>query len=198
MPSPIRALLFLDDESDDNTASSSKKKPRTTTTTLLHDGVARSFLSKWSSFLLSRKTTEISIPVAFDKQKSNFLIGPSALWWRDAFAISSSLLREDDGEDDKNNSDEKEDDVYENDDAAMADLGHAAEATLDLARVVSGTLLADLRRCAMLISFFLPFAFEFDSSGGVLRVYLVLLFVSRGVLSSPFGRASTRFVRTRR
>ena len=86
MPSPIRALLFLDDQSDDNTASSSKKKPRTTTTTLLRDGVARSFLSKWSSFL-SRKTTEISIPVAFDKQKSNFLIGPSALWWRDAFAI---------------------------------------------------------------------------------------------------------------
>ena len=42
----------------------------------------------------------------------------------------------------------------ENDDAAMADLGHAAEATLDLARVVSGTLLADLRRCAILISFF--------------------------------------------
>ena len=194
MPSPIRALLFLDDESDDNTASSSKKKPRTTTTTLLRDGVARSFLSKWSSFLLSRKTTEISIPVAFDKQKSNFLIGPSALWWRDAFAISSSLLRggDDDGEDNKNNSEEKEDDAYENDDAAMADLGHAAEATLDLARVVSGTLLADLRRCAMLISFFLPFAFEFDSSGGVLRVYLVLLFVSRGVLSS------THFVRTRR
>lgn len=191
MPSPIRALLFLDDESDDNTASSSKKKPRTTTTTL-RDGVARSFLSKWSSFL-SRKTTEISIPVAFDKQKSNFLIGPSALWWRDAFAISSSLLRgDDDGEDNKNNSEEKEDDAYENDDAAMADLGHAAEATLDLARVVSGTLLADLRRCAMLISFFLPFAFEFDSSGGVLRVYLVLLFVSRGVLSS------THFVRTRR
>lgn len=193
MPSPIRALLFLDDESDDNTASSSKKKPRTTTTTLLRDGVARSFLSKWSSFLLSRKTTEISIPVAFDKQKSNFLIGPSALWWRDAFAISSSLLRgDDDGEDNKNISEEKEDDAYENDDAAMADLGHAAEATLDLARVVSGTLLADLRRCAMLISFFLPFAFEFDSSGGVLRVYLVLLFVSRGVLSS------THFVRTRR
>ena len=192
MPSPIRALLFLDDESDDNTASSSKKKPRTTTTTLLRDGVARSFLSKWSSFL-SGKTTEISIPVAFDKQKSNFLIGPSALWWRDAFAISSSLLRgDDDGEDNKNNSEEKEDDAYENDDAAMADLGHAAEATLDLARVVSGTLLADLRRCAMLISFFLPFAFEFDSSGGVLRVYLVLLFVSRGVLSS------THFVRTRR
>ena len=193
MPSPIRALLFLDDESDDNTASSSKKKPRTTTTTTtLRDGVA-SFLSKWSSFL-SRKTTEISIPVAFDKQKSNFLIGPSALWWRDAFAISSSLLRggDDDGEDNKNNSEEKEDDAYENDDAAMADLGHAAEATLDLARVVSGTLLADLRRCAMLISFFLPFAFEFDSSGGVLRVYLVLLFVSRGVLSS------THFVRTRR
>ena len=190
MPSPIRALLFLDDESDDN--ASSKKKPRTTTTTL-RDGVARSsFLSKWSSFL-SRKTTEISIPVAFDKQKSNFLIGPSALWWRDAFAISSSLLRgDDDGEDNKNNSEEKEDDAYENDDAAMADLGHAAEATLDLARVVSGTLLADLRRCAMLISFFLPFAFEFDSSGGVLRVYLVLLFVSRGVLSS------THFVRTRR
>ena len=118
-------------------------------------------------------------------KKSNFLIGPSALWWRDAFAISSSLLRgDDDGEDNKNNSEEKEDDAYENDDAAMADLGHAAEATLDLARVVSGTLLADLRRCAMLISFFLPFAFEFDSSGGVLRVYLVLLFVSRGVLSS--------------
>ena len=150
MPSPIRALLFLDDESDE-------KKPRTTTTTTtLRDGVARSsFLSKWSSFL-SRKTTEISIPVAFDKQKSNFLIGPSALWWRDAFAISSSLLRgDDDGEDNKNNSEEKEDDaVYENDDAAMADLGHAAEATLDLARVVSGTLLADLRRCAILISFF--------------------------------------------
>ena len=187
MPSPIRALLFLDDESDE-------KKPRTTTTTTtLRDGGARSsFLSKWSSFL-SRKTTEISIPVAFDKQKSNFLIGPSALWWRDAFAISSSLLRgDDDGEDNKNISEEKEDDAYENDDAAMADLGHAAEATLDLARVVSGTLLADLRRCAMLISFFLPFAFEFDSSGGVLRVYLVLLFVSRGVLSS------THFVRTRR
>ena len=123
-----------------------KKKPRTT----LRDSVA-TFLS-WS--FLSRKTTEISIPVAFDKQKSNFLIGPSALWWRDAFAISSSLLREDYGEDDKNNSDEKEDDVHENDDAAMADLGHAAEATLDLARVVSGTLLADLRRCAILISFF--------------------------------------------
>ena len=110
MPSPIRALLFLDDESDE-------KKPRTTTTTTtLRDGVARSsFLSKWSSFL-SRKTTEISIPVAFDKQKSNFLIGPSALWWRDAFAISSSLLRgDDDGEDNKNNSEEKEDDAYEND-----------------------------------------------------------------------------------
>ena len=193
MPSPIRALLFLDDDESD------EKKPRTTTTTttttLRDGGVARSsFLSKWSSFL-SRKTTEISIPVAFDKQKSNFLIGPSALWWRDAFAISSSLLRggDDDGEENKNNSEEKEDDaVYENGDAAMADLGHAAEATLDLARVVSGTLLADLRRCAMLISFFLPFAFEFDSSGGVLRVYLFLLFVSRGVLSS------THFVRTRR
>ena len=184
MPSPIRAL-FLDDESDTHASSTTKKKPRTT----LRDSVA-TFLS-WS--FLSRKTTEISIPVAFDKQKSNFLIGPSALWWRDAFAISSSLLRgDDDGEDNKNNSEEKEDDAYENDDAAMADLGHAAEATLDLARVVSGTLLADLRRCAMLISFFLPFAFEFDSSGGVLRVYLVLLFVSRGVLSS------THFVRTRR
>ena len=145
MPSPIRAL-FLDDESDD-ASSTTRKKPRATT---LCDGVA-SFLS-WS--FSHGKTTEISIPVAFDKQKSNFLIGPSALWWRDAFAISSSLLREDDGEDDKNNSDEKEDDVYENDDAAMADLGHAAEATLDLARVVSGTLLADLRRCAILISFF--------------------------------------------
>lgn len=145
MPSPIRAL-FLDDESDTHASSTTKKMPRTT----LRDSVA-TFLS-WS--FLSRKTTEISIPVAFDKQKSNFLIGPSALWWRDAFAISSSLLREDDGEDDKNNSDEKEDDVHENDDAAMADLGHAAEATLDLARVVSGTLLADLRRCAILISFF--------------------------------------------
>ena len=145
MPSPIRAL-FLDDESDTHASSTTKKKPRTT----LRDSVAI-FLS-WS--FLSRKTTEISIPVAFDKQKSNFLIGPSALWWRDAFAISSSLLREDYGEDDKNNSDEKEDDVHENDDAAMADLGHAAEATLDLARVVSGTLLADLRRCAILISFF--------------------------------------------
>ena len=142
MPSPIRAL-FLDDESDASSKTRAQKKLRT-----LRESVA-SFLSSFS-----RKTTEISIPVAFDKQKSNFLIGPSALWWRDAFAISSSLLREDDGEDDKNNSDEKEDDVYENDDAAMADLGHAAEATLDLARVVSGTLLADLRRCAILISFF--------------------------------------------
>ena len=61
----------------------------------------------------------------------------------------------------------------------MADLGHAAEATLDLARVVSGTLLADLRRCAMLISFFLPFAFEFDSSGGVLRVFGSFVRVAR-------------------
>jgi hypothetical protein len=133
MPAPttIRALFHpLENEAKD---AEKEKKEQTQHQQRFVESKSTFFSSKFILFFFDsgRKTKEISIPVAFDKQKSNFLIGPSALWWREAFAISSSLLREEES----SNGVTVNGGYKTNDEAAMADLGHAAEATLEIARV---------------------------------------------------------------
>ena len=117
---PVRALFSEgEDENvdDDDDAATTRKR----------NDEKKSHSSSSSSlaaFLLEslRRKPEISIPVAFDKQKSgNSLIGPSALWWRDAFAISSSLLREEEEEGEEEDENVGKLLIYENDEAAMAE-----------------------------------------------------------------------------
>ena len=81
MPAPttIRALFHpLENEAKD---AEKEKKEQTQHQQRFVESKSTFFSSKFILFFFDsgRKTKEISIPVAFDKQKSNFLIGPSAL-----------------------------------------------------------------------------------------------------------------------
>ena len=155
------------------------------------------FSSKFILFFFDsgRKTKEISIPVAFDKQKSNFLIGPSALWWREAFAISSSLLREEESI----NGVTVNGGYKTNDEAAMADLGHAAEATLEIARVVSGTMLEDLRRTTRSLEFWEEKRDEYSRGGDVShRMFLTLRCGPRAFIEETKGFVKRKAVAARR
>jgi len=201
---PVRKALFsegedetVDDDDDDEKTrernDDAKKKS--------HSSVSSS--SSLAAFLLEslRRKPEISIPVAFDKQKSgNSLIGPSALWWRDAFAISSSLLREEEGEGEEEEENVGKLLIYENEEAAMADLGHAAEACMEIARVVSGTLLEDLRRTTRSLEFWEEKRDEVSRGFGDVshRLFLTLRCGPRAFVEETKGFVKRKAVAARR
>lgn len=197
MPAPttIRALFHpLENEAKD---TEKEKKEHQQHRQRFVESKSTFFSSKFILFFFDsgRKTREISIPVAFDKQKSNFLIGPSALWWREAFAISSSLLREEESTSGVNvNGGYKS-----NDEAAMADLGHAAEATLEIARVVSGTMLEDLRKTTRSLEFWEEKRDEISRGGDVShRLFLTLRCGPRAFIEETKGFVKRKAVAARR
>ena len=197
MPAPttICALFHpLENEAKD---AEKEKKEQTQHQQRFVESKSTFFSSKFILFFFDsgRKTKEISIPVAFDKQKSNFLIGPSALWWREAFAISSSLLREEES----SNGVTVNGGYKTNDEAAMADLGHAAEATLEIARVVSGQLLEDLRRTTRSLEFWEEKRDEYSRGGDVShRMFLTLRCGPRAFIEETKGFVKRKAVAARR
>ena len=153
------------------------------------EGVKLKRMISWflSSARLSnrrRRKHLLSIPVAFDR---NSYLTHSALWWRDALAISSALdmgdlsnaaaataavvAGDDDDDRDRDRDDRDEKGKRTTAEAGMSDLLHAAEAAMTLARAVSGTLLEDLRALTRSLEFWEELRDDRDK--GSLRFFLM-------------------------
>ena len=93
-----------------------------------------------------------SLPVFFDKDGRT---GASAVWWRDAFAVSAAL----DG--DESRAEEA---------SEASDLGHAARATLFFAQDMSRELLLDLHVATSSLSFWEVLRDRTERAGAVFAV----------------------------
>ena len=81
----------------------------------------------------------------------------------------------------------------------MADLGHAAEATLEIARVVSGQLLEDLRRTTRSLEFWEEKRDEYSRGGDVShRLFLTLRCGPRAFIEETKGFVKRKAVAARR